>query len=251
VNRTRILTERLVHVLDEDPDLAETIGGERRALAIDECTAPEVLIDVGVWTGEHPAFAHGGLGLLVLQGLVIRRAGLGGRNAAELLGDGDLLRPWQVDDEAALLPVTSEWAVLEPVRAAMLDERFARHLASYPQLASRLFGRALQRSQNLAVNMAIVHQARVDVRLHMLFWHLAARWGRVRSDGTVVPIRLTHAVLAELVAARRPTVTSALSDLARRGLVRLADDGWLLSGTAPGKSVEVESVPMYSVDKID
>ena len=62
--------------------------------------------------------------------------------------------------------------------------------------------------------MAIVHQARVDVRLHMLLWHLAARWGRVRSDGTVLRLRLTHAVLADLVAARRPTVTTALSDLA-------------------------------------
>ena len=61
--------------------------------------------------------------------------------------------------------------------------------------------------------MAIVHQARVDVRLHMLLWHLAARWGRVRSDGTVLRLRLTHAVLADLVAARRPTVTTALSEL--------------------------------------
>jgi hypothetical protein len=70
------------------------------------------------------------------------------------------------------------------------------------------------------VTLAIVHQARVDVRLHMLFWHLAARWGRVRADGVALPLRLTHSVLAELVAARRPTVTSALTDLARRGLVR-------------------------------
>ncbi len=84
--------------------------------------------------------------------------------------------------------------------------------------------------------MAIVHQARVDDRLRMLFWHLAARWGRVRGDGVVLPMRLTHAALADLVAARRPTVTSALSDLARRGLVRVVDDGWLLSGDPPGET---------------
>jgi len=82
--------------------------------------------------------------------------------------------------------------------------------------------------------MAIVHQARVDVRLHMLLWHLAARWGRVRSDGTVLRLRLTHAVLADLVAARRPTVTTALSDLTRRGLIKTDGENWVLSGEAPG-----------------
>jgi CRP/FNR family transcriptional regulator, cyclic AMP receptor protein len=93
--------------------------------------------------------------------------------------------------------------------------------------------RAMQRARNLAINMAIVHQARVDARLHMLLWHLAGRWGRVRSEGTVLPLRLTHALLADLVAARRPTVTSALSDLARRGLARSTGDEWILFGEAP------------------
>jgi hypothetical protein len=46
-------------------------------------------------------------------------------------------------------------------------------------------------------------------------------------------------VLADLVAARRPTVTSALSDLTRRDLVRLVDEGWLLSGEAPGELLDV------------
>jgi CRP-like cAMP-binding protein len=81
--------------------------------------------------------------------------------------------------------------------------------------------------------MAIVHQARVDDRLHMLFWHFAGRWGRVRGDGVLLPLRLTHTVLADLVAARRPTVTTALSDLSKRGLIRPVDDGWLLLGEAP------------------
>ena len=64
-------------------------------------------------------------------------------------------------------------------------------------------------------------------------WHLAGRWGRVRTDGVFLPLKLTHALLADLVAARRPTVTSALSDLSRRGVLRQADDGWLLLGDPP------------------
>jgi CRP-like cAMP-binding protein len=98
-----------------------------------------------------------------------------------------------------------------------------------------MLARAVRRARNLAVNMAIVHQARVDVRLHMLFWQLASRFGRVRGDGVIVPLRLTHALLAELVAARRPTVTSALSALAREGRIRALEDGWLLSGDPPGE----------------
>jgi hypothetical protein len=41
-------------------------------------------------------------------------------------------------------------------------------------------------------------------------------------------------VLADLVAARRPTVTTALSDLTRRGLVKTDGETWVLSGEAPG-----------------
>ena len=72
-------------------------------------------------------------------------------------------------------------------------------------------GRALARSRNLAVNMAIVHQSRVETRLHMLLWHLAGRWGRVRNDGVIVPLRLTHNVLSDLTAARRPSPSRAHS----------------------------------------
>ena len=50
-----------------------------------------------------------GLGLLVLDGLLIRRIELAGRFAAELLGPGDLLRPWQEDDEVASVSRTSGW----------------------------------------------------------------------------------------------------------------------------------------------
>ncbi len=171
--------------------------------------------------------------MLVLTGLMIRRVGIDGRFGAELIGEGDLLRPNE-ESISPLLPLSTDWSIVLPTRLAALDLEFEQQLAQYPELGRSLIARALQRSKNLSVNMAIVHQARVDVRLHMLLWHLAARWGRVRSDGTVLRLRLTHAVLADLVAARRPTVTTALSDLARRGLVKTDGETWILSGEAPG-----------------
>jgi CRP/FNR family cyclic AMP-dependent transcriptional regulator len=233
VNDSRRPSVSICHVLGEDPELAEAIVPDRRAQAIETCVASEVTVPVGSWKRHRALLVDDGIGLLVLEGLLIRRVGVGARFGAELLGEGDLLRPG-LDEAPSTLPLTIGWLVLEPTRLAILDERLTRQLMIYPELMGALFGRAVQRARALAVNMAIVHQARVDVRLHMLLWHLAGRWGRVRSDGIVVPLRLTHSVLADLVAARRPTVTSALSELARQGAVRAIGEGWLLSGNPPG-----------------
>jgi CRP/FNR family transcriptional regulator, cyclic AMP receptor protein len=220
------------HVLREDPELADAIPFERRDQAIEECTAPELILQPGQWGGRGSLGFRGGIGVLVLSGLMIRRVGIDGRYGAELIGEGDLLRP---NDESVspLLPITTDWSIVAPTRVAALDGGFEQCISRYPELTRGLVARAVQRSKNLAVNMAIVHQARVDVRLHMLLWHLAARWGRVRSDGTVLQLRVTHSVLADLVAARRPTVTTALSELSRRGLVRTDGETWLLPGEAP------------------
>ena len=226
----------LCHVLKEDPELADAIPLERRERAIEECTAPELWIQPGPWGGRGSLGFRGGIGVLVLAGLMIRRVGIEGRYGAELIGDGDLLRP-NKDSISPLLPLTTHWSIVLPTRVAALDRTFEQRIAQYPALARCLVARAIQRSKNLAVNMAIVHQARVDVRLHMLLWHLAARWGRVRSDGTVLRLRLTHTVLADLVAARRPTVTTALSELTRRGLVKTDGENWVLSGEAPAELI--------------
>jgi CRP/FNR family transcriptional regulator, cyclic AMP receptor protein len=219
--------------LQEDSELAEAIDPGHRAAAVGALAARELDIPAGVWAGD-PLVIDGGVGLLVLEGVLIRRLGINGRFSAELLGEGDILRSVG-EEELSPLQMSSGWLILEPARLAVLDERFARQLAAFPRLAGRLFGRSVLRTRQLAVNMAIVHQARVDVRLHMLLWHLAGRWGRVRADGVLVPLRLTHAILADLVAARRPTVTSALTELGREGLVQSVQEGWLLSGDPPGE----------------
>ena len=232
----------LCHVLSEDPDLAELIDPEHRARAVEHCVARTARIPRGRWTTPGPEGLGDGIGLLVLEGLLLRRVGIDGRFGAELLGVGDLLRPWQSEDARPTLTLTTRWRVLEPLRLALLDAATARRFAAYPELTGRLVDRALERSRNLAINMAIVHQARVNVRLHMLFWHLADRWGRVCPAGIVLPLSLTHTVLADLVAARRPTVTSALSELGRQRLVLPDEEGWLLCGEPPGELLELREV---------
>jgi CRP/FNR family cyclic AMP-dependent transcriptional regulator len=231
-------TGNVCYPLREDHELAETIDPEQRAAAIAALAARELTIPPGSWAG-NPVSVDSGLGLLVLEGVLVHRIGIDERFSAELLGEGDILRSLRDEFQTSPLRMSASWLILEPTRLAVLDERFVRQLAAFPRLASRLFARSVLRTRQLAVNMAIIHQARVDVRLHMLLWHLAGRWGRVRADGIVVPLRLTHVILADLVAARRPTVTSAITELTRVGLVRSIDEGWLLSGKPPGELVRV------------
>jgi hypothetical protein len=234
-------SSRPCRVLEEDSELGESIPLERRGDAVADCIVAELSVPAGPW-GCPPTLSDDAIGLLVLEGVLIRRAGIDGRFGVELVGECDVIRPWQPEDSQTL-PVKTGWVALEPVRIAVLDSMFARKLGLYPELAGRLFERATRRSRRLVVNMAIIHQARVDDRLHMLLWHFAGRWGRVRGDGVFLPLRLTHSVLADLVAARRPTVTSALSELARRDLVRAVDDGWLLSGDPPRGPQSVAALP--------
>ena len=232
------------HVLREDPELAESLSEAERPRAMEECIARTAHLPAGRWSPRGPTAIRDGIGLLVLEGLLIRRVGIDGRFGAELLGDGDLLRPWQGDDVARTLSRTTGWRVLRPTRVALLDAQVERRFAAFPPLTGRLVGRALERARWLAANLAIVQQARVNTRLHMLFWHLADRWGRVGVDGVVLPLHLTHSVLADLVAARRPTVTSSLTELSRAGLVQSTGDGWLLSGDPPGELLEIHNFTM-------
>lgn len=235
--------KRAVQVLVEDPDLAEGLRGERLEAARRDCVAGVASFSSSSWTPDEPiGDMRFGIGLLVLEGLVIRRVGLGGRFGAEILGEGDLLRPWQTEEAWTSLPRTGRWQVLRRGRVAVLDSDFATRVCRYPEVVSALFARAIKRSRHMAVNIAIVHQPRIDVRVQMLLWELADRFGTVSRDGVRLPLRLTHAVIGELVAARRPTVTKSLGELADRGLVRWTGKEWLLTGDPPTELQELGAV---------
>lgn len=235
-----------IQLLSHDPDLAEFLEGDRLEQARNDLVARIVGFEPGSWAplerfGDLPK----GLGLLVLDGLIMRRVGLGGRYGSELLGDGDLLRPWQDEDPGPLPLRTGRWKVLRQGRLAVLDYDFAVRVARYPELISCLLSRAVRRSRYMTARLAILHQPRIDTRLHMLLWELAVRWGNVSRDGVHLPVRLTHATLAELVAARRPTVTKALGELAENDLVVWTGDHWLLTGSPPA---ELEALGSMSIE---
>lgn len=231
-----------VHLLREDPDLGAFIPVADQPWAAEHCVVPALILPRGAWQSERTQMSPAGIGLLVLDGLLLRRVGVDGRFGAELLGAGDLLRPWQGEGMDCLLSQTTGWKVLTRTRLAVLDEDAAKRVARYPALIGALAGRALDRARRLALMTAIIHHPRIDVRLHMLFWHMAGRWGHVRRDGVILPLHLSHSVLADLVAAQRPSVTAALGKLSERGLVSSLPEGWLLCGAPPGELLELQDV---------
>jgi CRP/FNR family transcriptional regulator, cyclic AMP receptor protein len=241
VGTIRLVAANLVQVLVRDPDLAGSLEGDRLRAAERDLIAATFFAFEGPWDPEEEGEgARGGIGLLLLDGLVVRRVGRTGRYGAELLGPGDLMRPWQHDGEDVTLPFDTTFRVMEQAELAVLDARFAARAAPYPEVTGAFIGRAMQRSRTLVVNMAIAHYPRIDRRLLMLMWHLADRWGRVTPEGIRIPLRLTHELLADLVASRRPSVTSALQQLQREGRISKLGDAWMLHGEPPSELYELE-----------
>jgi hypothetical protein len=219
-------------LLDLVPDLAD---GLTPALA----EQVRAWLVVRVWTlprGNWPAATHtehGLMGLLVIDGVVARCMGFGKATYPELVGRGDLIRPWDAQPDGHLGHLEVTYQVLEPCRVAVLDRRFAGIVGRWPEIVDQLLGRAMNRARALDFSMAIAQLPLLEVRLLAVLWHLADRWGVEAADGVHVPIRLTHSLLAAMVLARRPSVSTALAELDRRGLVSRSGDGWLLHGDPP------------------
>jgi CRP-like cAMP-binding protein len=133
----------------------------------------------------------------------------------------------------SLGPLQVSWHVLEPVRMAVLDRRFAGIVGRWPEIVDQLLGRALNRARELDFNLAIAQLPLLELRILALLWHLADRWGVKVDDGICVPVRLTHSLLAAMVLGRRPSVSTTLTDLGNRGLVSRTEGGWVLHGDPP------------------
>jgi hypothetical protein len=139
--------------------------------------------------------------------------------------------PWRLHDSEQLLRHSVRWNVLSRSRIALLDRRFAAQLAAFPEVNAAVIDRVSERALRLAVTQAISQLNRVDRRLLALLWHLAERWGRMTKAGVALPMTLSHRTLGQLIGARRPTVSTALGELAREGEILRREDGtWLLTG---------------------
>lgn len=235
-SRPRKGLRRVVNVVDEDPDLAQHLCAERLEQARREAVAKLVLVETGDWLpSDQIPPETGALGVLVLDGVVVRSVSVGGRQGLELFGTGDLLRPLAAaGDSQAVVPAEVGWWALTDARLAVLGASFTSRMCGYPEVIEQLIGRLERRSSTHALRLTIIQQPRLSQRVHLLLWHLADRFGQVHSDGVALPLPLSHELVAQLVGAQRPSVSKALKELERAGIVARRPDGcWWLGGEPP------------------
>lgn len=221
-----------IQLLRADPDLGEHMPPDAREQATELVRVRVFRVAKGPW--QPPEIDHGSMGLLLLEGLAVRTLRLGTVSSVEIIGPSDIIRPWETDLIPSLIPAVNDWRVLEEARVALLDGRVTALIGRWPELCSAVGGRLLRRARSLSYLMTAQHFVRVEDRLLATLWHLASMWGRVTPQGTLVPFRLTHEMLAGIIGAQRPTTTTAIHSLMRQG--RLDRDGnrrYVLIGDPP------------------
>lgn len=200
---------RRAHLLDLQPDLGTT----RPELA-GKLTLPVRRLTRGAWRPAAPDPET--LGLLVVEGLLLRRTRLDAREFVEPVGPGCIVRP--------VAAAGVRWEALQNTTIATFDPQATRVLASDVRLLVAVTERMQRRPQCLAQLMAATQAVSAEQRLLAVLGHLADLWGRPHPGGTLVPFRLTHSQLAGVIGVHRPTVSSALAALDRDGRVRRLPD---------------------------
>jgi CRP-like cAMP-binding protein len=219
--------------------MARSLPFDQVERAFTSLVVPSFELLPGRWRRAPLVTPKGHIGYLLIAGLITRELRVLGARSVELLGPGDLIRPGQ-EDSASF--TSSGFFVVEPSRLVVIDAGCAARMAAWPQLVDELVDRGLRRARRLAAITAIGHMVGIERRLEALFWCLAERWGTLAPEGVTVSLPLTHQLLADLVGARRPSVTTALSRLSRAGTLTRSDGAWLLRGDPPPVDEPGESV---------
>jgi len=209
-----------VRLLDVDPDFA--VGPvDRDLLGPRGLVVPGLRLAGGRWA--PPDGLGGVIGIVVLDGVLVRAGTTFARPDARLLGPGDMI------DGRTLTNPAAAWRVLESAHLAVLDSEFVLAARRCPALIIGLARRLSDAQQEQHIRAAICAMPRVEERILALLCHLAHRWGHVTPDGVTLTLPITHELLGSLIGARRPTVSLALRALDEQRLLRRREEIWILS----------------------
>ena len=162
------------------------------------------------------------------MGAVVLRMEFGGCSHLEVLGKGDVLNPWQLETDTRLQEQVRVH-VVQSGYVALLDRSFAVQMTAWPEVFAALMRRQIMRTRRMVLQACILSRSRVDERLELMLWRLGEQFGSMTREGLLVRLPFTHLQLAEMIAARRSTVTMAVSRLvAEDRLRRPGRNQWLL-----------------------
>jgi CRP-like cAMP-binding protein len=117
---------------------------------------------------------------------------------------------------------------LESSRLTVLDAAARAELLALPSAAAWIVERlalALARRQEASGNLAATRHVE---RVRRTLLQLARTYGHTAREGVRIDFPISHALLAEMVASSRETVTRAVDELQRRGFVtRNGSTYWL------------------------
>src|SRR4051794_34737019 len=106
-------------LLDADPDLGAALDGAEFAAARDQVRVALLHLEEGKIRGKWGAGSPQLAGLLLVEGALLREVRTARRVTAELIGPGDLIRPFEEDGEEDV-PVRAEiiWRTVLPTTLA-------------------------------------------------------------------------------------------------------------------------------------
>ena len=202
-----------VRLFERDPTLLARVDRVQAASLRDYGTVPSVRLEPGAWhPPTHRHSARQWLGLLVLEGFAARPVVISGRRVHELVGPGDLLRPWDHESWSGLVDAPGAWPVLAPTTLAVLDHQFAGVACRSTQLMNELLRRSLRRASQLAAGVSIAEMPELDAKVSALLGYLSERWGPSDGDAVDSP-QLTPTAMAVVLQADRGAVAAALERL--------------------------------------
>lgn len=219
------MQRRPAHLGSADVDLAIALGLH----AASGVRTRRVIVGSGAASGER--LAAFGDPVVVVAGVVMRTVRLGRRESALLHGPGDVMAPGNCEPK----PFRVFSRALEPAAVAVLDQDTLTAAAEVPVLARHLTDVVTREADAIGLQSVLTQLGTVPDRLRMLLPQLCDRWGSVTAEGVVLPAFLSHTVLAALIGVRRPSFTTALSELTDTGELRRLDDRrWLLAPALAG-----------------
>ena len=221
----------LVRLFEVEPELLD--GIPQRQL---EVITERVVVTCHSWSagGVSPGStaAKDASLCILLSGLLTRRVESCGRRSVELLGGGDVFSPREDANADGASP--AQWYVHGHAELAVLDAQWVEAMARWPQVTGSLLDRMALRSARLIEQLAISQMRELDRRVLCLLWLLAQRWGTVGVSGVSLSLPVDHEMLAALVSAQRPSVTTSLRRLREQGLIaRVGRGQWDLHGAPP------------------